>query len=68
MNKRKHSNKSMKLKKTSKKNAESNKFQRKIEDLPTFKYNEEIASDVLGSYTGIAEDNYEKPVQDADDL
>lgn len=28
----------------------------------------EIRSDVQGSYTGVAEDPYEKPVQDADDL
>jgi len=27
-----------------------------------------ISSDVLGSYTGVAEDPYEKPIQDADDL
>lgn len=30
--------------------------------------NKAIKSDVLGSYTGIAETSYEKPVQDADDL
>ena len=29
---------------------------------------EQIQSDVLGSYTGRAEDPYEVPVQDADDL
>lgn len=27
-----------------------------------------IKSDVQGSYTGIADDPYERPVQDADDL
>ena len=27
-----------------------------------------ISSDVLGSYTGVPEDPYEKPIQDADDL
>lgn len=28
----------------------------------------EIKSDVQGSYTGVPENPYEKPVQDADDL
>ncbi len=28
----------------------------------------EVPSDVLGSYTGVPEDIYEKPVQDVDDL
>lgn len=27
-----------------------------------------ISTDPLGSYTGVPEDKYEKPVQDADDL
>lgn len=27
-----------------------------------------IPTDPLGSYTGVAEDPFEKPVQDADDL
>lgn len=27
-----------------------------------------VKSDVLGSYTGVPEDPYERPVQDADDL
>lgn len=29
---------------------------------------EEIPSDVLGSYTGVPEDEDEEPIQDADDL
>ncbi len=29
---------------------------------------DKIKSDVDGSYTGVAQDPYEKPVQDADDL
>ena len=61
-------NKSMKGKKPTPNNVESDKFLRKNEDIPTSKYNEEIASDVLGSYTGVPEDKNEKPVQDADDL
>lgn len=28
----------------------------------------EIKSDVLGSYTGVSENPYDKPQQDADDL
>ena len=31
-------------------------------------YGGPAVSDVLGSYTGIPSDKYEKPVQDADDL
>ncbi len=61
-------NKSMKGKKPTKNNVESDKFLRKNEDIPTSRYNEEIASDVLGSYTGVPENEYEQPVQDADDL
>ena len=30
--------------------------------------NKNIKSDVQGSYTGVPEEPYEKPVQDADDL
>ena len=30
--------------------------------------NKTIRSDVQGSYTGVPDDPYEKPVQDADDL
>lgn len=44
---------------TTDKNIVSRKYQRKNEDIPT---------DVLGSYTGTPENPYEKPVQDADDL
>ena len=29
---------------------------------------DKISSDVLGSWTGIPENEYDKPVQDADDL
>lgn len=68
MSKAKRSDKSAKGKKPTKNNVDSDKFMRKNEDIPTDKYNEEIASDVLGSYTGVAENKYEKPVQDADDL
>ena len=68
MNKRKHSSKSMKGKKPTKNNVDSDKFMRKNEDIPTDSYNEEIASDVLGSYTGVPENKFEKPIQDADDL
>ena len=32
------------------------------------KEEEKIVTDPFGSYTGLAEDPYEKPVQDADDL
>lgn len=46
------------------KNISSRKFQKKNEDIPTSK----IPSDVLGSYTGIPEDAFEQPIQDADDL
>lgn len=50
------------------KNIESDKFMRKNEDIPTYKYNEEIPSDILGSYTGIPENDDDQPIQDADDL
>ena len=46
------------------KNINSDKFQKKNEDIPTSR----IPSDVLGSYTGVPEDAFEKPIQDADDL
>ena len=45
--------------KATQKNIESDKFMRKNEDIPT---------DVLGSYTGVPEDRNDMPVQDADDL
>lgn len=50
------------------KNIESDKFLRKNEEIPTSKFNEEIPSDTLGSYTGVPENENEQPVQDADDL
>ncbi len=50
------------------KNIDSDKFLRKNEDIPTSRLPGNITSDVLGSYTGVPEDAYEKPVQDADDL
>lgn len=50
------------------KSIDSKKFQKKNEDIPTSKLPGNIQSDVLGSYTGVPEDAYEKPVQDADDL
>lgn len=68
MNNKKNSDKSMKGKKPTKNNVESDKFMRKNEDIPTDRYNEEIASDVLGSYTGVPKNKNEKPIQDADDL
>ena len=68
MNNKKNSNKSMKGKKPTKNNVDSDKFMRKNEDIPTDRYNEEIASDVLGSYTGVPQNKNEKPIQDADDL
>ena len=49
-------------------------LRKKISELDVEKIKEmkidvkEIKSDVQGSYTGVAEDPYEKPVQDADDL
>ena len=58
----------MKGKKPTKNNVESDKFMRKNEDIPTDSYNEKITSDVLGSYTGVPENKFETPVQDADDL
>ena len=61
-------NKSKKGKKPTPNNVESDKFIRKNEDIPVSKYDEEISSDVLGSYTGVPENEYEKPIQDADDL
>jgi len=39
-----------------------NVFKRKKQKEP------EIKNDVLGSYTGVAENPYDKPEQDADDL
>lgn len=50
------------------KNISSDKFLRKNEEIPTSKLPGNIASDVLGSYTGVPEDEYDLPVQDADDL
>ena len=64
----KNKNKSMKGKKPIPNNVNSDKYTRKNEDIPTSLYDSEIASDVLGSYTGVPENEYEKPVQDADDL
>lgn len=49
------------------KNIDSDKFLRKNEEIPTSKL-DEVPSDVLGSYTGVPENEDEQPVQDADDL
>ena len=69
MNKREDkNNKSKKGKKPTPDNVESYKFIRKNEDIPVSRCDEEISSDVLGSYTGVPENKYEKPIQDADDL
>ena len=67
-NKGNKDNKSMKGKRPIPNNVESDKFLRKNEEIPTSKYDEEIASDILGSYTGVPENKNEKPIQDADDL
>lgn len=45
--------------KATSKNIDSQKFNKKNEDIPT---------DVLGSYTGVPSNPFEMPVQDADDL
>lgn len=50
------------------KNIDSDKFQKKNEDIPTSKLPGNITSDVLGSYTGVPEDEFDEPIQDADDL
>lgn len=54
--------------KSTRKNSDPNKFLRKNEDIPTSKKSQNIESDVLGSYTGVPENEYDTPVQDADDL
>ena len=68
MDKRKAFRRSHRDNKATQKNIDSDKYQRKNEDIPTSKLPGSIASDVLGSYTGVPEDAFEKPVQDADDL
>ena len=50
------------------KNISSEKYGKKNEDIPTSRLPGSIMSDVLGSYTGVPEDLYDEPVQDADDL
>ncbi len=67
MEKKKSERHSHRDNKATDKNIDSDRFLRKNEDIPTSKLYE-IPSDVLGSYTGVPEDIYEKPVQDADDL
>ena len=68
MDKRKAFRRSHRDNKATQKNIDSDKFMRKNEDIPTSKLPGSITSDVLGSYTGVPEDAFEKPVQDADDL
>lgn len=68
MDKRKAFRRSHRDNKATQKNIDSDKYQRKNEDIPTSKLPGSIVSDVLGSYTGVPEDAFEKPVQDADDL
>ncbi len=64
MDKRKSFRHSHRDNKATNKNIDSDKFLRKNEDIPTSR----VPSDVLGSYTGVPEDAFEKPIQDADDL
>lgn len=64
MDKRKAFRRSHRDNKATDKNINSDKYQKKNEDIPTSR----VPSDVLGSYTGVPEDAFEKPVQDADDL
>ena len=64
MDKRKAFRRSHRDNKATDKNINSDKYQKKNEDIPTSR----VPSDVLGSYTGVPEDACEKPVQDADDL
>ncbi|MBR3816076.1 MAG: hypothetical protein IKJ27_05075 [Clostridia bacterium] len=64
MEKKKSQRHSHRDNKATDKNISSRKFQKKNEDIPT----SQISSDVLGSYTGVPEDAFDLPVQDADDL
>lgn len=55
------------------KNKKKNKSKKEIIDLTSYISPEMVNSDVNGSYTGVTEDtyygdDYEIPVQDADDL
>ena len=68
MEKRKATRHSHRDNQATKKNIESRKFLRKNEDIPTSRLPGNVTSDVLGSYTGVPEDIYDEPVQDADDL
>lgn len=68
MEKKKNQRHSHRDNRATEKNIDSDKFLRKNEEIPTSKFNEEIPSDVLGSYTGTPENELEVPVQDADDL
>ena len=68
MDKRKAFRRSHRDNKATDKNIDSDKFLRKNEDIPTSKLPGNVTSDVLGSYTGVPEDIYDEPVQDADDL
>lgn len=47
--------------------SKQNRVQQAVEVLPKQSFVEQIPSDVLGSYTGVALD-HDRPVQDADDL
>lgn len=67
MGKSKKDSRSHRNNKATDKNISSDKFLKKNEDIPTSKLHN-IPSDVLGSYTGVPEDLYDMPVQDADDL
>ena len=68
MDKRKAFRRSHRDNKATQKNIDSDKFMKKNEDIRTSKLPGSITSDVLGSYTGVPEDLYDEPVQDADDL
>lgn len=50
------------------KNPKAEKGQEKSKKFHTSEFNREIPSDILGSYTGVPQNGYEVPEQDADDL
>ena len=47
---------------------EKNRKNKTEKDKTKKQHPESIKTDVLGSYTGVPEDKYDTPVQDADDL
>ena len=59
MEKKKSQRHSHRDNKATSKNIDSPKFNKKNEDIPT---------DILGSYTGVPLNPFDAPVQDADDL